>query len=357
MSFLLRILFSGLIAFVPSEDGQEVTVLLLNVDAHHHISDGSAISQHKPLLLARAGSCTGNCPTSDSDIAAYLFRDQSSTNAASSLAAAVSGGGAWLLSGSELSVRKTNTSDPDLPSLTIQTGVRGVDNGVPKPIPTTSAEREDFSWIAELQELCTGTGCALNTSILGSNPPTGLVAARFRIRNGKVFTYSVARIGSKVVPVHFNRLDGSGSTSSYSQAIATWVGADITVSGDSVEIVEDKFDASAGRTMTLEPDSNGKVEIAVLNLPPFTPPASSNNDAPQVGKHFERYYDLVETAPSSETRMVPRPGAAPSLGTIPDVSWTTVHPSSAVYSDLLNSLRLDVGRGPYDRTLCPPVNP
>ena len=114
-SFILRILFSGLIVFVPSQDRQQLTVLLLNVAHPHHLSDGSSVQKHKPLLLARAGSCSGDCETDDPTIAQYLFRDQSSTAAVASLEAAVTGGGAWQLSGSELSIEKGSASDPELP--------------------------------------------------------------------------------------------------------------------------------------------------------------------------------------------------------------------------------------------------
>src|SRR5947207_173049 len=124
MGFILRILFSGLIVFVPSQDGKQVTVLLLNVDHNHQLSDGSTLDQHKPLLLARAGDCSGECPTRDSEIAQFLFADKSLSEAEDSLEAAVAGGGAWTLSGSELSVRKGSESDPDLPELSIRRNVR-----------------------------------------------------------------------------------------------------------------------------------------------------------------------------------------------------------------------------------------
>lgn len=349
MNFILRILFSGLMAFVPSEDGKEVTVLLLNVD-HKHASDGSFLPSHKPLLIARAGSCSGTCPTRDEAIATYLFADKTVTVAQDSLEAAVGGGGAWQLGGSELSVRKSSTSDPDLPQLVIRSGVRAAGSVV----PSTSAEREDFSWVANLKKLCP-TGCELNPAIFDANPPAGLVAARFRIRSGNVATWSIARIGSNVTPVHFKRLDGSGSASEYSQAITSWVGADIAVSASSIELVEDKFDGSASRTMRLTPDSGGKVEVAVLNLPPFVPPVTSNNDAPAAGKHFETYYELSQSPPAIETRLVPRPGAAPTVASYPAVGWTTVHPTDVVWSELLNALRLEPGRTIYDRTLCPPT--
>jgi hypothetical protein len=353
VSFILRILFTGLIAFVPSEDGKELTILLLNVDHTYHTSDGTSLSHHTPLLLARAGNCTGQCTTEDNDIAQFIYADKTPEVALDSLANAVSGGGAWKLDGSELSVHKGSSTDPDLPALLLRQNVRGTVNGQPQMIPTTSAEREDFSWLADLKQVC--PGCSLTSSVLGSQPPAGLVAARFRLKAGTVFTYSIARTGSNVSPVNFKRLDGQGSASPYSQAVASWVGADIEVAGSSVQITEDRFDSGTGRSMTLSPDTDGKVEMAVLNLPPFVPPASTSTLPPEVGKHFEMYYELSQTPPAQETRLVPRAGAAPENATYPEVDWQQVHPPTEVWSQLLNEIRLDIGRGVYERVLCPPV--
>jgi hypothetical protein len=347
-TFIIRILFSGLMAFVPSEDGHEVTVLLLNAD-HYHTSDGAAMQPHRPMVIVR-GNCSGDC-TPDSGLAQSIFGDQSLSAANDSLDNAIGDGGAWLLSGSDLTINKASSGAADLPALVVTNNVRGTSGGQPRSIPTTSTEREDISWIANLGEIC-GSGCTTNADLFDSVPP-GLVAARFHLRSGKVFTWSVARIGSDVTPVNFKRLDGTGSTSSYSQAVATWVAAEIEVTGDSIEIAEEKFNSDPGRSMILSPDNSGTVEVAVLNLPPFVPPSSTYNDDPQVGKHFETYYDLFDTPPAQEERLVPRPGAASGV-TVPEVSWSSVHPSNAVYSELLNRLRLDVGRSVYDRTLCPP---
>jgi hypothetical protein len=353
VNFIVRILFSGLMALIPSQDGTELTVVLLNVEHAYHTSDGASVPHHNPFLIARAGNCTGQCPKRDASVATPLFPDKSTSAAADALEAAVAGGGAWLLSGSELSVRRASSNDPELPALVLETNVRGMNDGQPLMIPTTSAEREDLSWIASLKEVC--PTCTFNPDLLATQPPTNLVAARLRLRTGKVFTYSVARIGTNVTPVHFTRLDGSGSPAAYSQAIASWVGADIEVSGDSIEIVEEKFDGGTGRSMILEPDANDHVEIAVLNLPSFVPPASTANLSPQAGKHFEAYYDLTVTPPAREERLIPRAGAASSTATYAEVEWQAVHPQATLWSDLLNALRLDVGRGPYDRVLCPPI--
>jgi hypothetical protein len=345
--FILKILFSGLMIFTPSQDGNEVTVLLLSASPSHHTSDGSALQQHKPLIIARGGGCSGDCPTRDGEIAQFVYADQSLATAQDSLEAATAGGGAWVLSGSDISLQKASSSDPALPALSFTNDVRATSS----IIPSTSTEREDISWIANVKQLC-GSTCALDSSVLDSVPPSSIVA-RLHIRNGRLFTYSVSRIGTNVTPVHFARLDGSGSASTYSQAIASWVGAELEISGSGIEVVESKFNGDPGRTMTLTPDANDSMEIAVINFPPFVPPASSVNDAPQVGKHFEMYYDVLASPPAAETRLVPFAGAL-SGASVPTVSYTTVHPSTAVYSTLLNKLRLDVGRTAFERVFCPP---
>jgi len=354
-SFVLHILFSGLVAFIPTQNGAEMDVVLLNAGdcgQNVHVSDGSALPPHKPLLFARGGSCTGDCPTRDADVAQFMFPDQSSSTGLDSLESAVSGGGAWILSNSDLSLRKGSESAANLPALAINTSTRGSVNGVPLPIPTTSSERSDFSWVANFKDIC--SSCTLNTDLTSSTPP-GLVVARFKLNSGNLFTYSVARIGSEVTPVHFQRLDGSGSASSYSQAIASWVGADVEVTGDSIDIVENAFNGDPGRSMHLTPDNDGKVELAVVNLPSHTPPLTTNNPAPGAGKHFELYYEMATNAPASEDRLVPFSGAASSVGSYDEVDWQSVHPQTALWSDLLNALRLNIGRGPDDRILCPPT--
>jgi hypothetical protein len=167
----------------------------------------------------------------------------------------------------------------------------------------------------------------------------------------------VARIGSNVTPVHFQRLDGTGDASPYSQAIASWVGAEIAISGENVQIVEEKFDGGAGRSMTLAPDDNGNVEVAVLNLPPFVPPSTPFAGTPDPGKHFEMYYEVAQTPPSQASRLVPKAGAAPDAPTYPDVDWHAIHPQDALWSDLLNGLRMNIGRTMYEQVLCPPFVP
>jgi hypothetical protein len=351
-TFVLKILFTGLMAFITNENGTEVTVLLLNAD-HYHTSDGAAMQAHKAIVAARAGSCAGDCVTDDTLIADYLFEDQSSAVALDSLSYALADGGAWSISGADISVRKA-AGAPSLPALHRVNDSRSTVNGQPQIVPVTPAQRTDLSWIPRLQQLC-GGGCALDPDLLAAVPP-GIVAARFKIDSGDLYTYRVARMGSDVTPVQFKRLDGTGNASAYVQAVTSWVAVDIPVTGNSIDLVETKHDGTAGRTMSLGPDATGKIEVAVLNVPPFVPPASSANAAPQVGKHFELYYELLQNPPDRAERLVPYAGA-PDGTTVPQVTWTSVHPTTEVASELLNRLRMEPGRSLYDSSICPPVDP
>jgi hypothetical protein len=347
MNFLVRILFSGLIALVPNEDGTQLDVLLLNADHVHQISDGTSLPVHIPVVLARAGNCSGQCPTQDLEIARIFWGDKSDAVALDSFGYAVSGGGAWKLAGSSLGLRKGSAAAADLPPLALVNDTRGT-----AIVPTTAEARQDLSWIANLKQITHG-GFTINSAVLGPNPPAGLIAGRFRLRSGKVFTYSIARTGTNVKPVHFKRADGSGSASPYSQAVAAWVAADIVVNGSDIQLVEEKFDGSTGRTMTLSPDSNGKVEIAMINLPPYTPPATTP-ETPAAGTHFEVYYDLAQNAVADANRLVPFTGA-PAGVAYPTVSWSSIHPQEQLYSELLNRLRINAGRTIDDYKLCPPT--
>src|SRR6185436_5365082 len=134
LDFIVRILFTGMMVFIPNSNGTQLDVVLLNVGHAHAISDGTTLTYHKPLLLARAGGCTGTCPKNDAAIATFVFGDKPTDAAVDALEAALDGGGAWQLTGSDVSVVK-GSGDPDLPALDFVEGVR---NGI---IPTTSGER------------------------------------------------------------------------------------------------------------------------------------------------------------------------------------------------------------------------
>jgi hypothetical protein len=348
--FILRIFFSGLIALQPNADGTEVTVLLVNTPHEYVLADGATLAHHTPIVVARAASCEGICTTADhATIAQSLYVNKTSQQAVTSLNGALLGGGAWRLSSSDL------TLVGPLEPLTIRSNVRGrEEDGSLELVPTTPAEREDFSWVADMSDLAPGTG-GFKAAVSSAEPPPGcLIAARLKLRNGKLFTYSLVKIDGKARPVHFRKPSGEGPEASYTQAVANWVAAEIRVPGDFVEIVDQNFsDTTKRRTMKLHPQ-DGVVEMAVLNLPPFeVPDPNAMAPLPGPGQHFQIYYDLVKTPPARENRLIPYTSST-LLASEPQVDWSTLHPRQMLWSNLLEQLNLSPrGKSPYDMTLCP----
>lgn len=349
MDFVLRIFFSGLITFLPSADGNELTVVMVDTPHAYEMADGSTLAHHKPLLLARAASCEGTCRTDDhTSIARYLYARKTIEEALTSFNSALLGGGAWQLAGSALSL-----TGPEGP-LEIHTGVRGRDeNGALHRVPQTAAEREDFSWVTDIGDLAPGTE-GFKTALTTAGNPGDLVAARLKLVSGKVITYSVIKIDGKVRPVHFRKPSGAGPDAPYAQALANWVEATIHVPGETLEIVDQNFaDPTHRRTMKLRPQ-NGVIEIALLNLPPYeTPDPEALAPSPQPGQHFQIYYDLVNTPPAQPERLVPHQPLSTSPSD-PQTDWSTLHPRQALWSNLLEQLGLSPrGKSPYEVALCP----
>lgn len=353
--FTLKIFFSGLIALLPSSDGKELTVLLVNGAHEYRLADDSVMAHHRPLLLARAGSCEQTCttPQDQAAIAQYIYAKKTPAQAAAALNGALAGGGAWQLSGSDLTL-------PGLPdNLVIQRNARGrLEDGSLQSVPTTPAEREDFSWVASLGAIAPGiTGFKAGVTA-EEPPPVCQVAARLKLRSGRVFTYSLIKVDGKAKPIHFRKPSGEGPDAPYSQALANWVEAEIHVPGDFIEIVDQNFDDREHfRTMKLYPQE-GKVEVALLNMPDFeAPDPGAEAPTPAPGQHFQIYYDLVKTPPARAARPVPHLALSPSASD-PQTEWGALHPRLALWSDLLEQLNLSPrGKGPYDLSLCPVMQP
>lgn len=349
MEFVLRIFFSGLITFIPSSDGKELTVVMVQTPHAYELAGGSTLAHHKPILLARAANCTGTCRTDEyTSIAQFLYARKTTQEALTSLNSALLTGGAWELSGSELSL-----NGPVGP-LEIRTGTRGRDeNGVLHRVPQTAAEREDFSWVADFSDLAPGTD-GFQSALTGSANPGELVAARLKLRSGKVITYSLIKVDGKAKPVHFRKPSGEGPDAPYAQALANWVEAEIQVSGETLEIVDQSFtDGKPRRSMKLRPQ-DGKVELALLNLPPYeTPDPDAPAATPKPGQHFQIYYDLAKTPPAQEERLVPQQPLSPCASE-PQTDWASLHPRQKLWSNLLEQLGLSPrGKGPYEVAFCP----
>lgn len=331
MSFILRIFFSGLIAFIPSEDGKELTVLLLDATHAHHA--GAAVPEHKPVLLARAQHCGGACPKSDVTVSSFLYPDAASGAAAvDSLAHALSQGAVWQLAGSDISLGTAND------------GVRLIRTAMldDKAVPDTAAERTDFGWVANLKKIDPFMG-EIDQSVFSGTPPEGLIVARLKLTSGEVSTRSIIQVNGKAVPIDFR--PPTGQESGYTRAVASWVQGEISVPGDSLQVVETTFAGIEKRRMSLRP-LDGVVEIAVLNISSPVPPR--RDEPPQPGVHFGRFWDLAANPRSAEQRPIPQLARS----SVAQRDWDALHPDQPDSSPLLQKIFLH-DRGPYDQILCP----
>jgi len=346
--FIVRIFFNGLIAFVPSADETELMVLLLNTPHESTLEDGSSLPHHMPMVIARAANCEGTCTTSDhAALAGFLYGNRTSQQAITGLDSAILGGAAWKLSNSDLTL-----IGPKAP-LTIRNGVRArMQDGSLQLIPTTPAEREDFSWVADLSALAPGSDGFETMVASARTPPGSLIAARLMLRSGKVFTYSLVRIDDKARPMRFRTPSGEGHESPYMQAVANWVAAEIRVPGDTIELLDQNFtDSSRKRSMKLHPQG-GVVEIAVLNQPPFEAPApDSEPSAP--AKQFQLYYELAKKPQAPAKRLLPYV-AFSAVASEPQVDWAMLHPRQLLWSNLLEALRISP-RSPMPYELALPL--
>jgi hypothetical protein len=336
MTFILRIFFSGLITFVPSQNGKQLTVLLLNAGHATHAAGEATLPEHKALLLARGGNCDGDCVTRDTAAAQFLYPEVDSEGAASdSLLSAVSGGTVWDLTGSQLSF----VTPQDGVTLVKSSSLRG------KRVPNTPDERADFGWVPNLKEIWPASG-GLNPAVFAPNPPEDLIAARLVLESGTVSTYSVIEIGGKVLPVEFRPLSGT-ARAPFQRAAANWVEAEVRVPGNDVEIVAESFKGGAKRTIKLTPQ-NGVVEVVVLNI--SRPLPGNRQAAGRPGVHFERYWSLVQHPPAMGKRPIPQ---APQNQLVKR-DWGALHPADGSRASiLLDRLLFPGGRSPYDQLLCP----
>jgi len=343
---ILRIFFSGLMAFVPSKDGKELTVLVVSAPHGARLADGNELTHHTPILLVRAGKCEpAPCPARDPKIGKFLFGGPTAERAGASLARAVSGGGAWLLGSSDLSLPGATAE------LEISATRKSTASGAPDVVPHTPKEREDFSWVPRLSAIAPGIG-RIKPELLGDHPPASLIAARLRLRSGRVITYSVIPVDKKVRPIRFNTAPGAPDAP-FTQALANWVEAEVRIQGDAVELVDTNFETGAQRTFKFAPQNN-LVEMAILNFPPLVHLAPDvSRPVPKRGQHFEVYYDLVTNPPAPGQRPVPEVGDMKPSD--PQVDWIPLHSNEPV-SPLLDALSMSPRgkrKSPYDITLCP----
>jgi len=268
--FVLRLIFSGLIALVPIVDqqGKEQGMTLLLLKADHH----------KPIVGMIVGQCVeGDCA-----------RPAGSTPQP---AGSTPLGLYWKLVDEGLSLTLAKADRWQVPATTKLTG------GCPlMHFPENVADTADRGWILRLDDLFPGKG-KIDPDCLGERQHCPIVA-RFTVHNGQLSACHLVHgemrtpTGTTLVmddlekPIDMVAAFSFGGTDLTPRAIADAVMVEIEVAAPYLELESrSMIDGSLTRAK-LEP-VDGKMTLVVSNNDFHRPPTGKH-------EHFEHYYELAQ---------------------------------------------------------------
>jgi hypothetical protein len=329
VGFILKIYFLGLIAFVPSHDGRQMTILLVDAGKGFQTSDGSVFPPHYPVLIASAARCRGDCRRELAKIAPHIYSRTadptfpSSRNPAESLRRLLAGGGAWALNGSRISYNYPNATGElsaagRLQIVRDRRPSQGRDAGPLAAMPANAGEKEDFSWVPEISKASPEAG-EIDPDCLAQRPKKCRVVGQMTLTEGTFKTYKLAEFaptsgGGGVAEVIFQPAAAGTPSPSYRQAIADWTAVEIRVPACGITFTALPFDSKGReRRLKLSPpscDGTGVVEMALLNLPDpsrFGATDTHHHDGREgEGSHFEVFYELSKNRPAPSERSIPK---------------------------------------------------
>lgn len=300
----LRIIFYGLIAFVPGayEDGSMAAVFV-DAEKVETFSDGERFPAHIAHGWVLEGSCSG-----------------------------CQGDGFEMKTGSVMSIAEVDDAPP-VPT----TGRRWLSNGAARMYPTLPGHLRDFSWVPVMEYLDNQAG-EFYGPCLGDPSPCP-VQSVFRIGRGLVqpchFVHELFEDTNcrcekcedekfqceecedkcrdeqlnKLLIFRFHPWGYPASTGDHHQAVADAVLFETTIESSKISLV------SGGSQSALEvtPDNNGRVTLIVANfrtnkvcLEEFTGQKVDRSDQPAIDRHFEAYYSFTSIGFPPDQMDIPR---------------------------------------------------
>lgn len=326
MSFILRVYIIGLMAFVPSQDGKRMIVLMVDAGDGYHASDGSYFPPHVPMLLARAGSCKGACEA-DLEAAAGSLLSGIAEQRAPRLRKALDGGTLWRINGEDLAVvvPHVRTAESTVLEVVRRPAATGATRGTARVMPAKADDIADFGWVPQLSDVVSDAR-DVDPDCLAPQPHKGLVVGRLTLNRGTLRTYRMTEFYHQLeggVPSFLYKPLAAGaaalaptpSSPAAARGIADWTVVDIPIQGCEVTLEAKSFrdPAAKPRTITLSPaacKANQVVEVALINLPDQSLrhelAENDHEHGPEgIASHFQIYYELAKSRPAWRQRLVP----------------------------------------------------
>jgi hypothetical protein len=295
MSFTLKLIFIGSIAFAPNASQDSMEAILVNAVDESFASDGSMIHRHFPIIIYNCKNRVGGCTAEDAAVAAR-----------SSLKAT------WGFPDiSALGVRQITFSDVSLKGAF--------------PERTLSIELDKLAKMTSISS----KAAKLDPDV-GLNNEQKLAIGRVILNNGTAVVNKLAMGGTQ--RYRFKPLRAATPATVTPQVLVDRVAVNVVVSGSEVELDLVPFGGGTPvpiRLRSITPNPNEEVVVYISNkmecttFKQPTPPLAGPVNIPVLversplcddsfakppadkGQHFELFYELSMTRPPLRLRPVP----------------------------------------------------
>jgi len=315
MAFTFRIVFSGLMAFVPDEPFEvtntpgSISVLLPNALAPRLLNPTAQgekeveqepliLPPHYPFLLFDMDTLR---QSRDQE---FFFVKESSGSVR------VTRQGAVPLLSKDLALRPDGRDSN-------QGGLRLVNEEVEDPENPSAADLESLFWLKKIGKL-RGRARNVNSRLLGAvKEDENLIASRLMLTTGRLRTFEVSGLKWQYVEAGAQISDPAAG-----ERVATKLALEFEAD-EMVKIVFRDFGGQTSTKLIFAPkvdEPYEDVEIQIQNLEPERLLEITQDDegepAPEIDPDFSIYYDLLDGFKTTDARPVPRRVVAPGAGRI-----------------------------------------
>ena len=323
MPFTLRIDFQGMIGVVPINGGDSLQMLFVDGRKGCQVSDGDHIPPHFPVIRFERPNVADPKMLADHEegLQKIMYTGEQELSSADDLV------GYWFLDSQELELHYEGEPADNQKKLLIWDEdtahqANGNVNG--------RGPNQYFSRIPHL-DLVQSPASRIDPDCLLPQPREGLIAARFKIRDGIVQSLDVFRDQlDQLVPITFRPLGSSLPDAVLTQpAISTGLQLEVQVPGESAILVSTAFGETVAKPVLKLAPVKGEnvVNVKIWNLP-LTEIFGLPELDHQMGaedKHFELFYELSLRRPPLHNRPVPHLTTSGNSMSMPGMGGPPIH--------------------------------